>query len=304
MLASGGVYAILCTPFQADESVDDLSLRKLVRFVRSKGVDGVVALAIFGEGGKLNESERAAVVDAVIEEAAGDLPVVVSVGHLSSRLAAEMAVRAKKSGAAAVMALPSANAKTVESLAAYYSRIADAFAGPLVLQDEPTTSGVVMSAEMIATLASRVPLIEAVKLEEAPTPPKVSALAALRPQLSVFGGLGGVFFLEELRRGAVGTMTGFAFPEALVAVYRAHRRGNVQAADSCFEAMISMARYENQATISLALRKEALRLRGVLQSATVRQPAKALDDFSKQELAEHVAQMEKRLERFAPERKA
>ena len=59
------------------------------------------------------------------------------------------------------------------------------------------------------------------KLEEPPTPPKITAVrAAAGDSLGIFGGLGGVYLLEELTRGACGTMTGYAYPEVLVEIYR------------------------------------------------------------------------------------
>ena len=59
-----------------------------------------------------------------------------------------------------------------------------------------------------------------IKLEEEPTPPKAGRLVAGSPDVIVLGGLGGEMLLEELRRGSHGTMTGFGFPEVLVAVVR------------------------------------------------------------------------------------
>lgn len=65
-----------------------------------------------------------------------------------------------------------------------------------------------------------------VKLEDPPTPLKTQALLKLAPSLTVFGGLGGQYFLQELQRGARGSMTGFAFPEVLRAVRLAWDAGS------------------------------------------------------------------------------
>ena len=66
----------------------------------------------------------------------------------------------------------------------------------------------------------------AVKLEDAPTPPKITRLLARVPGLTVYGGLGGVSAYAELARGAAGTMTGFAYPEVLRAVRLALAAGD------------------------------------------------------------------------------
>ena len=72
--------------------------------------------------------------------------------------------------------------------------------------------------EVLAIIAERAPSCRVVKLEDEPSPPKVGRLLAARPDLRVLGGLGAIMLLEELRRGAVGTMTGFGFPELLVEI--------------------------------------------------------------------------------------
>ena len=90
--------------------------------------------------------------------------------------------------------------------------------------------------------------------------------------------------LEELRRGACGTMTGFAYPEILVEVYNHIAEGNVDDATSVFYRYLPMVRYENQDGISLSIRKQVLKIRGVLSSAKVRHPGPEIDDMTKSEL--------------------
>jgi 4-hydroxy-tetrahydrodipicolinate synthase len=84
-------------------------------------------------------------------------------------------------------------------------------------------------------------------------------------------------FLEELRRGAVGTMTGFGFPEILVEIHRAFRRGDGAEAARVFDRHASLFRFENQPRINLALRKHIYHRRGALASAHARFPAAELD---------------------------
>jgi 4-hydroxy-tetrahydrodipicolinate synthase len=64
-----------------------------------------------------------------------------------------------------------------------------------------------------------------VKLEDEPTPPKLTQLLTANPKLRIYGGLGASMFWLELRRGAIGIMTGFGFPEVLVEIHRAFAAG-------------------------------------------------------------------------------
>lgn len=295
-----GVISILCTPFDRSETVDFASLRHLVRWQLERGVSGVAALGIFGEVAKLTDRERDEVVAQVVDTVAGRVPVVVGTGHLSTRVACEQSRRAKALGADGVMVIPSRNCGPWPLLVEYYRRVADAAGCPVIVQDEPTTSGVILGADSLCRLAEEVEPVVAVKLEEAPTVPKVTAILERRPQLAVLGGNGGVFFLEELERGAVGTMTGFAFPEALVAVWQAFTAGERERARDLFERMVPMARYENQAGIALSLRKEILRLRGAIVDGRVRSPAPALDAVTLQEVGTQVERMVRKLDEMVP----
>src|SRR5258706_15202374 len=102
-----------------------------------------------------------------------------------------------------------------------------------------------MPAPFIAQLCADLPAIQAVKLEEPPTLPKITRLRALfGDRVAIFGGVGGVYFFEELSRGADGAMTGFPYPEALRAI-RAHLvAGRRAAARALFYPWLPLFRYE------------------------------------------------------------
>jgi 4-hydroxy-tetrahydrodipicolinate synthase len=185
------------------------------------------------------------------------------------------------------MAAPPVNLKGLDAVREYYRRVHDATTRPLVVQDEPVFSGVVMPAPFLASLTDALPRARAIKLEELPSPLKATqVLAAAQRPVAVYGGMGGVYFYEELVRGAAGTMTGFAFPEVLVAVYAAFTAGDRAGAREIFYRYLPLIRYEAQPGIGLALRKEILRRRGVLASAAIRHPGPALDPGSRAELDE------------------
>lgn len=96
-------------------------------------------------------------------------------------------------------------------------------------------------------------------------------------EVSVLGGLGGVFMLEELMSGAAGVMTGFAFPETLAQIHRQFRAGNLDGAADVFYRNVPLMRFEFQEGIGMAIRKEVLRRRGAIAHAGTRPPGGALD---------------------------
>lgn len=280
MTLEPGVHSVLATPFAADESLDEPSVRTLVDYYVSAGVQGVLVLGVLGEVDKLSDAERDRVQEAALAQGAGSVQVTVGVTSASTALAVQRAVSAERAGADAVMVAPPAGSLAGRALRDHFRRIGEGLSIPLVVQDLPVAGGVQMPVEFLAQLADELPPGSAVKLEDPPTPAKMVALGAAAPGLRLFGGLGGTALLHELGAGSCGTMTGFALPHVLVEIVSAYRSGDPERAREAFEAHLPLLLFEAQPVVGLGLRKELLRLRGALADATVRQPAAQLDGRS------------------------
>ena len=291
MISWSGIFHILATPFTDGGDLDAAGLPRLVDCALATGITGITILGIAGEAHRLTDEERRRVVEGVVKEVRGRVPVVAGVSASGTHLATALARMAQEHGADGLMVAPPAGLKNLDAVAEYYRAVADAATVPLVLQDEPVTTQVTMPAAFMARLCAETPKIEAVKLEEAPTPPKITRLRELlsRP-VAVFGGLGGVYFFEELSRGADGAMTGFPYPEALRAIRDAFRAGRRDDARALFYRWLPLIRYESQPGstpgTAIGIRKEILRRRGWIASARVRPPAPALDAATVDELLE------------------
>lgn len=281
-----GVYTICPTPFTAALEVDVASIETLVEFQIAAGVTGLAVLGFLGEAHKLSKAERALVIETFVERAAGRVPVWVGVRDLGIAGALEQAREAEALGASAVFAAPLDGASDA-LLFDYYSALARAVAIPVVIHDFPDSFGTEIKAEVVARLG-REGGVHIIKLEEPPVTPKISRiLDQAEGTVQVFGGLGGVFFLEELQRGAVGTMTGFAFPEILVAIYRRFSSGDIAGATALFDRYCPLIRYEFQPKIGLALRKYVYAQRGAIACAAIRSPGATIDARTQREI-EHV----------------
>jgi 4-hydroxy-tetrahydrodipicolinate synthase len=268
------------TPFDEQGEVDYGSLEKLVEFQLNAGVSGLTILAILGEGQKLSDDEWTGIATAVLKQVDGRVPVVVTVSHASTRAVVERAKWSAAAGAAAIMAAPPTNLRNLDSVSDFYRVLGNASPVPVVVQDEPASTGVIMPASFLAGTGH--PLI---KLEEPPVPQKISRILERNPDAQIFGGLGGQYFLEELERGAVGTMTGFALTEVLVSIYNDFTAGNHDRARETFYKYIPLIRYEGQLGVGLSIRKEILKRRGVIACADVRSPGIRLDEQGKAEVA-------------------
>ncbi|MSQ09021.1 MAG: dihydrodipicolinate synthase family protein [Dehalococcoidia bacterium] len=295
-----GIHFMLPTPFRDSGEVDPNPYDRLVGAAARAGCRGVVCLGVMGEAHRLTDSERSQVLASVIAAAqkhkgsGGSLTVTAGISSESNRVAALRAKEAKAAGATAVMAAPARLAKpNPQSTYGYYAAIAEASDLPLVVQDLPEQTGVHMDPQFIAKLNAEFPTAKYLKLEDPPTPPKITrVLAATGKKMSVFGGLGGAFLFEELRRGAAGTMTGFAYPEVLVAVYRRMSEGDTEGARDVFYRWLPLIRYENSAGIGLSIRKHIMARRGFLDQAAVRVPTPAIDNETREELEDILAHMD------------
>ncbi len=282
-----GVYNIVPTPFDEDGELDEPSLARLIDFVVATGVDGVTILGVMGEAGKVSEAERGRIVATTLAAAAGRIPVCVGTTQAATDRCIALSRAAEAAGAAALMVSPPALARSNEAaMRRHYLAVAEAVALPIVVQDYPPSSGVYMTPEFIGRLADEAPRLRFLKLEDEPTAPKTSAVLAANPAVRVFGGLGGMFMVEELRRGAIGTMTGFGFPEILVEINRRFAAGDLEGATAVFHRYLPLIRFENQAGINLALRKHVYHRRGAIDSPRARAPFTPIDETTKAELDE------------------
>jgi 4-hydroxy-tetrahydrodipicolinate synthase len=285
-----GVCTIALTPFTDEGDLDEGSIGPLAEFYLGSGVHGVTLLGIMGEAHKLSDAERLAVTERYVSAVSGRVPVVVGCSAVATKVAVERARAAEEAGAAAVMVAPPNNQRSLDLVFEHYRRVAEAVSVPVVVQDEPVNTGVVMPAPFIARLVDEIEGCRYVKLEEAPTTIKISSLLkTVETGADVFGGLGGIYFYEELARGASGIMTGFAYPHVLVETYRLFTAGEQREAQQYFYRYLPLIRFEAQLGVGgVGIRKEILKLRGVISSSHVRFPAPVLDEETLRELEDLV----------------
>lgn len=282
-----GVYSIIPTAFTDSGELDLDSQRKVVDLFIDKGANGLTALGVTGEVARLEERERGTVLELVVTHAAGRVPIIAGTSAEGTRTCISYTRQAKALGASAVMVspprMPKLNSAAVVN---HYKALADAVDLPIIVQDYPPITGFAMEPALLARIAKEIPSARTIKLEDPPTPFKTARIleAAGDTKVQIFGGLGGVFLLEELISGATGAMTGFAFPEILARIMKHWHAGEKDAAADVFYRAVPLMRFEFQEGIGMAIRKEVLRRRGALASAATRAPAGALDAPTRQSL--------------------
>lgn len=285
--AFGGVFSVLPTPFDPSGEFDPASLGRVIELFLGDRVNGFTALGVTSEVARLTEAERDRVLDAVLTSVNGRVPIVAGTTAEGLRTCIDYTRRAKAAGAAAVMISPPRMPKiNSDAVAKHFAEVASAVDIPIIVQDYPPISGYAMEPSLLARIARDVPAARTIKLEDPPTPFKTSRILdqAKGLDVAIFGGLGGVFLLEELMAGAAGAMTGFAFPAILVKIVTLFRAGKIDEAADAFYASVPLMRFEFQEGIGMAIRKEVLRRRGAIAHAGIRPPGGTLDETTKRAL--------------------
>ena len=273
-----GVFPVLPTPFDAEGRPDAPSLRKLVDYLIRCGVDGVTYPGVASEVGQLTPDERQALLDVVLAEVAGRVPVIAGVSSSDAATTIRLAAAASERGAAALMVAVPPDRKGAAEQIAYFTEGAQAAGGAaLMLQNVPPPVGAGLDPEVVLEVLVAVPSIRYVKEETLPSGQRLSVLRDKAPAslLGVFGGAGGRYITDELRRGAAGTMPAIELAEVHTALFKAHRAGDADRVRALFTRMLPVLNV--QAVFRWSLTKYVLKKRGLIADTRQRMPGPLLD---------------------------
>jgi len=270
--APRGVYSPTITAFERDESVSLSGTRAFVRFLLSQGVNGLVPLGSSGEPIALAMDERKAVLDAVVEEANGEVPILAGIVEYSTRAAIELGTFARSAGCKGLMVMPPYGFRPPRrDVFDHFRRVREAVGLPVMLYNVPGTSGIDLTPEEIQRLAEE-GVVQAVKWS-------TSEVARIRdtkflcgPSFIVFVGNDLIAF-EGLAAGADGWISCLPMiaPKCAVHLFRLLAvEQNLKAAREFFYRLVPLIRLEFHAASTanndphwLAVTRESALLRGL-----------------------------------------
>jgi len=142
-----GVVPAVLTVFDKDENIDEAGMRQLVSFLIGKGVNGLYLTGSTGEGFTMTSEERKKVVEIVMDETAGRVPVVVHVGAIGTKISIDLAKHAESVGADGISSVPPFYWKFNENqIVKYYEDIANSCSIPMIVYNVPLVGLLGMSA--------------------------------------------------------------------------------------------------------------------------------------------------------------
>ena len=149
-----GCGTALVTPFRKDQSLDELTLRRLVRRQIEQGINFLVPCGTTGESPTLTREEHLRVVEITIEEAKGKVPVLAGAGGYNTREVIELAKEVEKLGASGILSVtPYYNKPTQEGLYLHYRAIAESIKLPIIVYSVQGRTGVNVEPATLARLA-------------------------------------------------------------------------------------------------------------------------------------------------------
>lgn len=278
-----GIIGYPITPF-ADDGIDTAVLTAVIERLVDAGVHAIAPLGSTGELAYLNEREFDTVVDAAVAAVAGRLPVLVGVSDLTTATTVRRARYAAQAGADAVMVAPVSYWKLSErEITTHYAAVSDAVDIDIVAYNNPATSGVDMSPELLVAMFEDIEHVTMVK-ESTGDLTRMLRIAELSDgRLPFFNG-SNPLVLDALRAGAAGWCTAAPNLRAkpCLDLYTAVTAGDLDAAQALYDDLKPLLTFIVAGGLATTV-KAGLELLGVPAGAP-RRPLLPLEESGRAEL--------------------
>lgn len=272
-----GVIGYTITPFAADGSLDLAALGKSIERLIQSGVHAIAPLGSTGEGAYLSDSEWESVVRFSQDTIAGRVPTVVSVSDLTTARTVQRARLAESCGASAVMVLPVSYWKLTEAeIVDHYKAVGAAIDIPIMLYNNPGTSGTDLSVELILRILDEVPNVTMVKESTGDIQRMHRLHHATGGKVAFYNGCNPLT-LEALVAGATGWCTAAPnlIPELNLALWAAVQEGRLEEARTLFYRQYELLEYITRRGLPTTI-KAGLKMLG-LDVGAPRLPLQPLD---------------------------
>jgi len=258
-----GVYAALLTPFNENGNVCEKRLRKLVKFLISKGIDGLYVCGSTGEFPLMDIEERKKVAEIVKEEVEDKLRIIVHIGSLSTKNTIKLAKHSEKIKVDAVSSIPPFYYSfSFEEIFNFYKEVASSISLPFFFYYIPQTTGVTLKNEEILKLGE-IKNIIGLKYTYTDFYLLQDLLLKMKGKWIAFSGPDELF-LPALTMGVIGSIgsTQNVLPEIFVEIYKSFKNKDIDKASKLqkrvTEAVNLLHKYGG-----ITSRKIALKFRGI-----------------------------------------
>ncbi|HEX3757038.1 MAG TPA: dihydrodipicolinate synthase family protein [Rhizomicrobium sp.] len=271
-----GVYPVAPTVFDESGRLDLEGQHRCTEFMIDAGSNGICILANWSEQFALTDEERDTVMQAVLKQVNGRVPVIVTTTHFASAICAERSRRAQECGAAMVMVMPPYHGATFRVPEAavfdFFRKVSDAVSIPVIIQDAPV-AGTPLSPQFLVRIAKEIPNIRYFKIEMPQAASKLREMIRLGGDTieGPWDGEESITLLHDLEAGATGTMPGAGYPDGIRSIIDPYLAGRRAEAADAYARWLPLINYENR-QCGLQAAKILMEEGGVIKSGAVRHP--------------------------------
>lgn len=236
MIKIKGIVSPIVTPMNEDENINLEELRRQVDRQIEAGIHGIFPFGTNGEGYILNGEEKKLVLETVIDQVAGRVPVYAGTGCISTKETIEQCKMAEAAGADILSVITPSFAKASQhELIEHYAKVAEAVPNmPIVLYNIPMRTGNALEPATVVELAEIDNIVGA--KDSSGDWDNLSAYIERTKDMD-FAVLSGndALILKALKAGAKGAIAGCAnvYPKNMVGIYENWVASNMEAAEEC-----------------------------------------------------------------------
>ena len=282
-----GCCPVVNVPFHEDYSIDFEGLRSIVDFVHKSGCKSICLFAFNSEPYKLSFDEKKETIKSFLEFNDKRMKTLVGIVENSIPDCVELGRTAKRFGADGIILYPPAlSTPAGKSLMEYFRIIAEEVDLPVMIQDNPRSTGVTMSMDLLLGAYREIQQFDYIKVE-CPIPMRKmrDLIKATDGKLKCYSGNGGIFAIDAFLSGAEGIMPGVLLAGEFHQMTELFHQNKIEEARDMFEKILPLAWYEDQSLeFYISCEKFLLKELGIIKCGAVRKPCTSLTDVEKEEL--------------------
>ena len=278
-----GIIPAMITPMNDSEEIDEAGIRELINYLIDSGVHGIFICGSQGESYALTEEEKKRIINIVVDEVNGRIPVYAGTGATTTKASIRLSKYAEDAGADAVtIVTPYFIKPSQDELYMHYRRIAESIDIPVLIYNNPGRTGVNLEAETVRRLAE-IDNIVGIKDSSGDLTLTAQYIMECPKEFAVLAGRDSLILATLLYggKGAVAATANVA-PKLVVEIYESFMRGDLEKARELQFKLLPLRLAFNLGTFP-AVVKEAM---NILKrpSGPARSPVSSLPEDKRQRL--------------------
>lgn len=282
-----GCCPVVNVPFNEDYSIDFDGLKNIIDFIENRGCKSICLFAFNSEPYKLSFDEKLETIEKFLVFTDKRMETLIGIVENSIADCIKLGKKAKEFGTDGIILYPPAlSTPAGTDLMEYFKSISDEVDLPVMIQDNPRSTGVSMSVDLLLSAYKEINQFEYIKVEcSIPMRKMRELISRTEGKLKCYSGNGGIFAIDAFLNGATGIMPGVLLSGEFNHMVELFAQNRIEEARDKFEKLLPLTWYEDQSLeFYISCEKYLLAELGVIKSDVARKPCLTLSDVEKVEL--------------------